>query len=414
MICSARGYQAAATFAFVTVVASFQGACHFEPAGDTTVLSVAERSNQTPYVASKGELVAVAWSADQDGETDLFLAVSADGGRTFSEPRRVNDVASDVNVYGEQPPRVALGGDAEVYVAWTSSTRERDENQRSFLRFARSRDGGRTFEPAVTLHYTDLPGDRGWHSLAVAPGGEVHTVWLDSRPDGGNTMGLYHAGWDGGASPRAERLFDRVCECCKTSIAIGEDGSIYTAWRNIYEDNYRDIAFASSRDSGRSFENPVRVHEDGWQINGCPDDGPSMAVDSRDRVHLVWPTLVKEKMDMGLFTAFTDDGLTFSPRISVPTAGGTDPSHPQMSLDGNGNPVVVWDEVIAGKRRIAMTRAQESADGAFSWSEPLLLDDGGEGVSSSYPVPAPSGTGILVAWTSQKGDESVIQIRRLD
>jgi hypothetical protein len=43
------------------------------------------------------------------------------------------------------------------------------------------------------------------------------------------------------------------------------------------------------------------VSEDGWQINGCPDDGPSMAVDGSNRAHRIWPTVVHEKTDLGLF-----------------------------------------------------------------------------------------------------------------
>ncbi len=36
----------------------------------------------------------------------------------------------------------------------------------------------------------------------------------------------------------------------------------------------------------------MRVHQDGWAINGCPDDGPAMAVDAAGTVHMVWPTLL--------------------------------------------------------------------------------------------------------------------------
>jgi hypothetical protein len=399
--------------ASVIVLLAVVGACRSEPASRTAVVQVDGRKNQTPFLASRGDFVVVAWSADRDGDTDLFLATSTDGGHTFSEPRRVNDIPGDVNVYGEQPPRVALGAGAPlpVYVTWTSANQEK---KLSFFRFARSLDGGETFEPSVTLHDADLPGDRGWHSLAVSPTGEVHAVWLDSRPEGGESMGLYHARWKGGTSPRAERLFDHVCECCKTTMAIGEDGAVHAAWRQIYEDNYRDIAFSSSRDGGDGCSDAVRVNEDGWQINGCPDDGPSLAVDSHGRVHIVWPTLVHEKMDTGLFSASTTDGRSFSPRLPVPTAEGTDPSHPQVSLDGRGNPVAVWDEVLDGRRRIVASRATITGEGELFWNEPILLDEGGEEASGSYPVPAASGAGALVAWTSQMGDESVIRIRRLE
>lgn len=406
-------------------------------AAEIRFLSVDGRKNATPFLASKDDFVAAVWSASGDGATDLFLATSGDGGRRFSEPRRVNDAPGDVNVYGEQPPRVALGTGtpAPVYVTWTSANEER---KLSFLRFARSLDGGRAFEPAATLHSPELSGSRGWHSLFVAPAGQVHAVWLDARPLPGKVsasrserllsriapsahahehpagMGLYRLAWDGGPPPEARRLFEPVCECCKTTMAIGSDGSVYAAWRHIYPDNYRDIAFAVSRDGGARFADPVRVHDDGWQIDGCPDDGPSMVVDAKDRVHLIWPTVIQEKMDMGIFYASTGDGSSFSPRAPLPVAGGMDPSHPQLALDGSGLLVAVWDEVIDEKRRIVMARAVPASDGATSWSEPQLLDDPAEGASASYPVAAATGTGVLVAWTSQSGDDSVIRLRRVE
>jgi hypothetical protein len=395
---------------------------------ETLVLAAEGRANATPYAASRGDFVAVVWSASGEGATDLFLATSQDGGRSFSPPLRVNDVPGDVNVYGEQPPRVALGTEApaRLYVTWTSAD---PEKELSFLRFARSLDGGRSFEPAVTLHPPDLAGSRGWHSLVVSPTGEVHSLWLDARPRSAGSiydsllptahaheheagMGLYHLVWDGGAPPEARRLFEPVCECCKTAMAVGKDGNVYAAWRHIYKDNYRDIAFAVSRD-GTGFGDAVRVNEDGWQINGCPDDGPSMVVDRSNRAHLIWPTLVHDKMDMGIFHASTADGVSFSPRSPLPNAGGMDPSHPQLALDGSGRLAAVWDEVVEKKRRVVFSRAVLAVDGAASWSEPELLDDGA-GSSASYPVVAASGSGVLVAWTQQTGDESVIRVRRIE
>jgi hypothetical protein len=396
----------------------------------TLVLAVEGRTNATPYVASRGDFVAVAWSAsDEGGGTDLFVATSEDGGTRFAPPVRVNEIPDDVNVYGEQPPRVALGSGTPppLYVTWTSADQEKEL---SFLRFARSLDGGKTFESAATLHTPDLAGSRGWHSLAVSPSGKVHSVWLDARPRAVGSvfdrilptahaneneagMGLYHIAWDGRTPPEAERLFEPVCECCKTAMAVGNDGAVYAAWRHIYEDNYRDIAFAVSRD-GSEFGDAVRVNEDGWQINGCPDDGPSMVVDGSNRAHLIWPTVVHEKTDMGLFYASTADGISFSKRTALPGAGGMDPSHPQLALDGSGRLAAVWDEMIEKKRRVVMTRAVPAGDGAPAWSEPELLDDGTEGSSATYPVVAASGSGVLVAWTSQAGGESVIRVRRIE
>ena len=79
-------------------------------AADTTTLAVPNRANSTPWVAATGPFVAVTWGAAANGKGDVFLAVSRDGGRTFSTPVRVNSVEGDARISGEIAPRVARDG----------------------------------------------------------------------------------------------------------------------------------------------------------------------------------------------------------------------------------------------------------------------------------------------------------------
>ena len=72
-----------------------------------------------------------------------------------------------------------------------------------------------------------------------------------------------------------------VCYCCKTAMATDLAGAIYAAWRQVYEGNIRDIAFTKSADGGRTFSPPVRVSEDNWVLDGCPENGPAIAVEAR-------------------------------------------------------------------------------------------------------------------------------------
>ena len=85
-----------------------------------------------------------------------------------------------------------------------------------------------------------------------------------------------------------------VCFCCKTAVAVDARGSVYAAWRHIFPGSMRDIAFAKSTDGGRRFDPLVRVSEDKWELNGCPEDGPTLAVDQAGVIHIAWATLVNE------------------------------------------------------------------------------------------------------------------------
>ena len=103
---------------------------------------------------------------------------------------------------------------------------------------------------------------------------------------------LFHAVLRPDGTRAEARVAEDVCFCCKTGVATAPDGTVYVAWRHIYPPNLRDIAVARSTDGGRTFAPPVRVSEDGWAIDGCPDDGPSIAVDAGGVLHVAWPTLV--------------------------------------------------------------------------------------------------------------------------
>jgi hypothetical protein len=387
-------------------------------------LTVPGRSSATPSIAADGPFVAIAWSAAlPSGATDIFLAVSRDGGLTFGSPVRVNDKDGDARVNGEQPPRVVVqrGDPPIITVVWTtkgaSGTR---------LVYARSDNGGRSFARAMTVPGGDAPGNRGWEAAAIDRHGRASVVWLDHRelarhedatvasthhqhgaakPDGvamAERSKLYFAPLDGSTPPTA--VTGGVCYCCKTALATAADGSIHMAWRHVYPGNIRDIAFTASRDGGRTFAAPVRVSDDKWELDGCPDDGPAMAVDARGRVHVVWPTLVKtsEGEDtIALFYSTSADGRRFTARERIPTEGM--PHHPQIAMAAGGSLALAWDEMAGGKRRAVAARVTFDAAERPRFERRVI----GEGEPAIYPVIAVTAAGTVAAWTSGTGQTAI-------
>jgi hypothetical protein len=182
---------------------------------------------------------------------------------------------------------------------------------------------------------------------------------------------------------------------------------VYAAWRHVYPGNLRDIAFTMSQDGGRSFSIPIRVREDGWAINGCPDDGPAMAADTAGTVHLVWPTVIEGPEPEGaIFHASTRDGRRFTRGTRVPTLGGPKPSHPQVVMDRRGRMFVAWDE-SAGQRRVAAMREVRILGGREpTFGEIVVLSpDGG-----MYPVLAATSSGVVAAWATG-GSQSTVHVR---
>src|SRR5204863_1322252 len=161
---------------------------------------------------------------------------------------------------------------------------------------------------------------------------------------------------------------------------------------------------ARSSDGGRTFSPPTRVSPDNWKIDACPDDGPSMAVAPDGRLHVAWPTLVNDpdKPRLGIFHAISaDGGAAFSPRERIDGVRGTDPAHPRMIIDGDGQPVFAWDEITGGGRQVALRHGEE----------PVQVISTGR--SGSYPAIAEAGENLVAAWTDQSGERAQIIVRRV-
>jgi hypothetical protein len=399
-------------------------------------LAVSGRTNAAASVAALGQTVAAVWTASVDSTSDIYISVSRDGGKTFDAPARVNDVAGDARASGEQAARVAVVPGHTIHVAWPAR-----HDGRSVIRYAASKDAGRTFSSAITIAGDGATGARGWHSLAIGYDGAVHTAWLDGRnaapspmtriardadrtdrqgtrltghvhgaaaakpkrSDGGPRQDIFHASWKGAGDRVEHPVQSNVCFCCKTAVATSGE-LVYVAWRHIYPESLRDIAVARSTDNGATFGAPIRVSEDGWKIDACPDDGPAMVADGHGGIHIAWPTLAPgETPRKGIFySRLAND--TFAPRLRLDT-GDADPAHPQIASDEHTNVAVVWDEMHQGTRRVVFRRVSEGVP------QPAQLF-AGDGVS--YPTVAGGDGYWVVLWTAQALDgRSVLAGRRI-
>ena len=401
------------------------------PTSAQPTLGVTGAVNATPSLTADGRTIAAVWTTSKDGAGNVYVATSTDAGVTFSEPRRVNDVDGDATANNEQPPRVAMSGSGPtrtLTVLWSKRNEGPQRTRRDAIRMSRSVDGGRTFAPAAFTHDSALSGARGWESLTVEPGGRVHAVWLDGR-DAERTMAeaaahsgmahkgqppqdIYHGTITADGHVVESVIATGVCFCCKTAVAVDTRGAVYAAWRHIFPGSMRDIAFAKSTDGGRRFEPLVRVSEDKWELNGCPEDGPTLAVDQEGTIHIAWATVVNEGDPVkALFYTMSRDGRTFSPRARVRVDAEATPGHPQLTLTPDGGAAIVWDEVIFGVRRVSFTRVSRA--GVFQPVQTLSGDE-----AASNPVIVPSEGNLVVAWTSRSsaaktGIPPVIRIRRI-
>jgi len=416
----------------VAIVALLAAAVAASPGARSSELTVPGRSSAYPAIAAAGHFAAISWGATvKDGATDIYTAVSTDGGNTFGSPVKTNG-ATPANLSGEQPPRVSLvprsGRTPSIVVVWTSKAAAGTR-----LMTARSEDGGKSFSGATAVPGSEAPGNRGWESTSTDANGHVVAIWLDHRelakPAGGAAAEHMHSQrgaeqkTDGAARAQASKLYfarldsadsaraltGGVCYCCKTAVAARAN-MVYAAWRHVYPGNVRDIAFTMSRDGGRTFAPPSRVSNDNWVLDGCPENGPAMAVDANGRIHIVWPTLLPgatpaSEPVMALFYASSRDGERFTARQRLPAEGVA--RHPQIALGAGGRVVAAWEEQEGAARRVVLARA--AGDGsAMKFAREAVTDS----APAVYPAIAATGDGIVAVWTSGAQGQTVLRTVR--
>jgi hypothetical protein len=209
------------------------------------------------------------------------------------------------------------------------------------VELARSSDGGSTWEPQGLLHDDASPSEHGFVSYVPLPEGGLQAFWLDGRkmPSGGamqlRTAAIGVSSSETTARAASTLLDDRVCECCATDAALTAAGPV-VVYRNRDGSEIRDIAIVRKTEEGWS--QPALIHADGWQIHGCPVNGPAVAADG-DHVVVAWFTGSAARKRVAV--AFSNDtGASFTDPILVDDAepfGRVD-----VALDRQGDALVSW------------------------------------------------------------------------
>ena len=119
--------------------------------------------------------VYVAWHDLREGQADIYFAASRDGGATFGPNRRLNDDRGETYQFH---PSLGVGNKGTVAVAW-----EDYRNGQADIYLTYSADGGRTFRPNVRVNSDRRPVDHLHASLAVGERNELAVSWEDQRDD---------------------------------------------------------------------------------------------------------------------------------------------------------------------------------------------------------------------------------------
>jgi len=213
----------------------------------------------------------------------VYVDSSSDQGKTFTPKVAVNQAPQKVAARGEARPKIAIGPQGHVYLTWTQGLAKRFAG---YVWFARSIDGGKSFEKPKIVHQDRAEITHRFDALNVASDGKITVAWVDKRdleaakktnqPYTGAAI-YYAVSTDNGASFQKEKkLVDSSCECCRIALTTKPDGTVVAFWRHVFAGGQRDHMMAEIP-KGDEPPTLTRATFGRWKIDGCPHHGGALA-----------------------------------------------------------------------------------------------------------------------------------------
>lgn len=307
--------------------------------GDNWVVSAADAPAVVPVSAT---LWVAHWrvEASEPYAYDIATAVSADAGATWSAPRLLNDDGTPT----EHGFVTVFPWDDDAGAVWLDGRDLASENDNE------DADLERLASLATSLRVARLGGD--------------------------------------GALLEQSVIDERVCDCCTTGAAAGAAG-LLLVYRDRSPEDIRDIAVR--RRTAGGWSEPVMLGPDGWQIEGCPVNGPAIAADAGGAA-AAWFTAAGDKPKVrAAFSA--DGGATFGPATDVDATAAI--GHVQVAMTRADAAAVTWWRRGATGAELALSEVT-SAGGA---GPVRVVATSGESRPESVPQLLRSGRRLLLAWT---------------
>lgn len=370
------------------------------------VRTPAARPSGEPWLASDPDGGAwLSWLERGAESKTLRLAHWGAGG--FAAPETVTSGPRLLANWADTPS-VASWGDGRLAAHWLVLS-EADPHAYS-IRVATSADAGATWSTPVTPHRDGLDAEHGFVALVPRATGDLVMAWLDGRAlagghghgHGGGAMSLRATGLAPDGSLTGEAVLDpRTCDCCPTAAAaVGDD--ILLAYRDRSEDERRDVSLVRGNLGGWSA--PTPLHADGWQIAGCPVNGPALAARG-ERIAIAWFTAAGDEPRVSV--AISDDaGRGWSPPQRVDA--GRPMGRAAVTVTRDGAVLVGWLEAVEEASELRVRGATPGALGP-----PTTVATLAAGRASGFPRLAADGDTVLAAWTSGSGDDATIAAARL-
>lgn len=389
---------------------------------DTPVIAVKSLDNPSgdgarlPNLAHHDGGVVLSWvdTLNAEATTHALRYAQRSAAGEWSDVRSVA-TGQDWFVNWADFPSLYSGADGSLYAHWL--VRSGDSTYAYDVATSTSEDGLNWTSPWVP-HLDGTHTEHGFASFFTR-GKDTALVWLDGR-NTSPTSNKHddHAGNHSADAPAmslrtrtlresiapsdepmSTLLDERVCDCCQTAAATTESGAV-VFYRDRSDSEVRDIAFVNYHAAENRWSQPERLHEDGWNITGCPVNGPQ--ADARaNLIAVAW------------FTASPGPRVL----VAVSTDGGSSFGAPRVVSDVD--PIGRVDLVVLNSSTLLVSWLERhdasTADLRLTWYDDRLLPQATATVTqvaqdrrSGFARMAPlSEHSAVMAWTTWSAPKAV-------
>lgn len=276
-----------------------------------------------------------------------------------------------------------------------------------------------TWSEPFTPHQDRSATEHGFVSLVPVEGAGVLATWLDgygtaaavdgdsghhvhgAEAENRGAMTLHSAMvYPDGTVGKETEVDGMVCDCCQTSAARSGD-RVITVYRDRTEGEIRDIYRAVYDLTEETWSEPQALSTEGWEIAGCPVNGPQVAVHG-DTVIAAWFTAANNQPRN--YMAVSDDGgLSFGDARVIDR--GAPAGRVGVAFNREGEALLSW---IGSGKQGSRVYGRIWRDSGLGDSFVIGEVDGSR--ASGFPRAAAFGREFLVAWTDPEDGSSVITV----
>lgn len=276
-------------------------------------------------------------------KTQVYIKESADNGQTWTDETRISTYSGMAD-YGQRYPSIAVDSNDYLHVVWSGcATGYTTFGQLWYAKYT-------TMGWSDPVRISTYPGMETWSaqsgaSIAVDSSDYLHVVWYGCAT--GYTLNQqiwynkYTTSWAGPVRISTCSGMENYQEAFP-SIAVDSENNLHVVWYGYAREYrlYKQIWYAKYTEE--SWAEPVRI-----STQNTHQRAPSIAVDSFNYLHVVWFGYVGDYAQIW-YAKYTE---SWAGPVRISTYSGMGSYHqyePSIAVDSKDNLHVVWDGMATG------------------------------------------------------------------